>query len=418
MLHSFNGNDGANPAAGLVLSGNSLYGTTEYGSNNACGSGTIFRIFTDGSGFTNLFGFAGYAGLKAGPTCALFLSGNTLYGTTSAWGHYGYGAVFSIHTDGSAYSTIYDNFNYSATGGQLYGGVVQYGGYLFGTAYGGGIYGGGTLFRLTTTYPSTFTINYNCVDIGGPNSNLTMSGGTLYGTTGQGAIFAISVNANTKPSWITNSSGDGQAPSGGLLLFNNALYGTAASGGSGGQGVVFKVNADGTGLTNLYSFSALVANTNKDGAKPYGGLVLSGNVLYGTTSSGGRGGQGTVFGLNTDGTGFTNLYNFSALASKTNQDGASPRSTLVLSGNILYGTTYSGGVYGNGTVFALNVSPAPIPLQVTKTGSRVILSWSDPTFSLQASPTVAGNYTNIAGAGMPYTNLIPGQQMFYRLRSN
>ena len=51
-------------------------------------------------------------------------------------------------------------------------------------------------------------------------------------------------------------------------------------------------------------------NTNSDGANPYAGLILSGNTLYGTASDGGSSGNGTVFAVNTDGTGFTNLHSF------------------------------------------------------------------------------------------------------------
>ena len=52
------------------------------------------------------------------------------------------------------------------------------------------------------------------------------------------------------------------------------------------NGTVFAVNTDGTGFTNLHSFTAasgsLVSITNSDGASPYAGLILSGNTLYGT----------------------------------------------------------------------------------------------------------------------------------------
>jgi len=48
--------------------------------------------------------------------------------------------------------------------------------------------------------------------------------------------------------------------------------------------------------------------TNYDGANPLAGLILSGHTLYGTASDGGIEGFGSVFAVNTDGTGFTNLY--------------------------------------------------------------------------------------------------------------
>src|ERR1035441_3839605 len=62
---------------------------------------------------------------------------------------------------------------------------------------------------------------------------------------------------------------------------------------------------------------------------PYAGVILSGNTLYGTTSS------GTVFALSTNGTGFTVLYRFNSSGVLTNSDGASPRGRLILSGKTL-----------------------------------------------------------------------------------
>ena len=63
-------------------------------------------------------------------------------------------------------------------------------------------------------------------------------------------------------------------------MSGSTLYGTTQNGGNG-AGVIFAVNTDGTGYTNLYSFNAAGGG---DGHNPYAGLVLSGSTLYGTTS--------------------------------------------------------------------------------------------------------------------------------------
>jgi uncharacterized repeat protein (TIGR03803 family) len=160
----------------------------------------------------------------------------------------------------------------------------------------------------------------------------------------------------------TNSSGaytngDGAGPRAGLLRSGTTLYGTAYQGGPSGNGTVYSVNTDGTGFTNLHSFSEVAYFTNSDGANPYAGLVLMSNTLYGTALSGGNAGNGTIFALNVDGSGFTVLHNFTATASSlypTNSDGARPLGGLVLFGNTLYGTAQSGGASGVGTVFAIN----------------------------------------------------------------
>src|SRR2546422_10149879 len=65
---------------------------------------------------------------------------------------------------------------------------------------------------------------------------------------------------------------------------------------------------------HLHSFTAWrgPVHTNSDGANPAAELILSGNALYGTSVGGGSSGNGTVLAINTDGTGFTTLYNFTA----------------------------------------------------------------------------------------------------------
>src|ERR1019366_8175047 len=63
-------------------------------------------------------------------------------------------------------------------------------------------------------------------------------------------------------------------------------------------------------FTTLHSFTATSSGANSDGANSYAGLLLSGNTLYGTASGGGAYTFGTVFAVNTDGTGFTTLYSF------------------------------------------------------------------------------------------------------------
>src|ERR1035437_1855754 len=109
---------------------------------------------------------------------------------------------------------------------------------------------------------------------------------------------------------------DGAEPAAGLVLSGNTLYGTAQLGGGWGCGTVFKMNTAGTGFTNLHDFTVTSTNlsgvdTNSDGTYP-NGLILLGNTLYGTAGYGGSSGNGTVFAVNTNGTGFTNLNTFTA----------------------------------------------------------------------------------------------------------
>src|SRR5438477_219438 len=106
-------------------------------------------------------------------------------------------------------------------------------------------------------------------------------------------------------------------------------------------------------FTTLHGFTATSASypyTNNDGANPYGGMALSGNTLYGTAGSAGSWGKGTVFKVNTDGTGFATVHSFTGTI-----DGASPLTGLIVSGGTVYGATQGGGNWGKGALFKVNI---------------------------------------------------------------
>jgi uncharacterized repeat protein (TIGR03803 family) len=289
--------------------------------------------------FTNLYSFmtnhANSSGVNtnsdgAYPSAGLILSGNILYGTASGGGTNGNGTVFAVHTDGTGF-TILHTFTPVVSGTNSDGanpvaGLLQSGQYLYGTASAGGTNGNGTVFFVRTD--------------------------GLYFTN------LHSFTALSAPYYQGGTNSDGAIPRAGLILSGDILYGTAGNGGTNGNGTVFAVNADGTGFTVLHTFTAYSNYTNSDGANPAGGLISSGNTLYGTASGGGSGGDGTVFALNINGTNFTNLYSFTAFSSVyfNNSDGANPAGGLVLSGNTLYGTTHSGGTNDGGTVFAITTN--------------------------------------------------------------
>jgi len=434
--------DGANPHGGLVLSGNTLYGTASSGGSS--NFGTLFRLDTDGTGFTNLVNFTGSNGKN--PYAGLALAGGSLYGTTAGGGSGSFGTAFKINTDGSGY-TNFLNFTYNTAGNGVFGGLAVSSNALYGTTDGGGTGFSGTVFKANTDGTGfgpihSFASSSSNANTDGkyPDDTLVLSGNSLYGTAtsggsfGNGAIFRVNIDGTgftnlysftTNSSTFPNTNTDGRSPRAGLVVSGNTLYGTARFAGSGASGTVFKLNTDGTGFGVLHSFSAISSGTNADGAAPWGGLCLSGNTLYGTAAVGGDGGSGTVFKLNTDGTGFSVLYSFTATSgsSYTNSDGATPFDGLTLStDNKLYGTTESGGTGGSGTVFALTLAstPAPLPLNIQLIGGKAILSWNDPglSFSLQAAPAVIGLYSNVPVALSPYTNPITGSRSFFRLKGN
>jgi uncharacterized repeat protein (TIGR03803 family) len=118
---------------------------------------------------------------------------------------------------------------------------------------------------------------------------------------------------------------------------------------------VFRIAFDGTGFQVLHEFSATTADTttglleNADGATPLGGLLDGGDgYFYGTAAQGGTDGNGVLFAIPADGSTFTVLHSF------TGTDGARPVAELmVASSGKLYGVTSTGGVNSAGTATTL-----------------------------------------------------------------
>ena len=396
-LHSFTAihgpystnSDGATPEASLILSGNSLYGTTYNGGNS--GKGTVFKVNTDGSGFATLHSFAG-GGEGAQPEAGLIMSGNALYGTTTRGGISNNGTVFRINVDGSSFTNLHNFTSTSGFGTNNDGvnpraGLSLMGSALFGTASGGGRWGNGTVFRINTD-GSGFTDLHDFTSLAGgsggtpfrgtngdgayPEATLVLSGNILFGTadyggdSGSGTIFKINTDGSGFAiihgfTWLSSyykgTNSDGGNPRTGLILSGNTLYGTTYQGGSSGNGTVFSLNSNSSDFTVLHTFTMIETNGgNGDGANPQAGLVLSSNVLYGTTYRGGSSGKGALFQIQSDDLGFATLHSFSATESDLiTSDGAYP-SELILSGNTLYGTTYGGGRWNRGTVFSVTTN--------------------------------------------------------------
>jgi len=373
VLHDFSstaGNlfinsDGSDPNAGLVLSGSTLYGTTVSGGTG--GNGTLFSVSTTGSNFTVFHDFAGGNGGNS-PMSGLLVSGSTLYGTTQGafeGDSNCFGTVFKVNTDGSGYSTLY-SFTGENDGSEPNPHLALSGSTLYGTTVGNvpDETTVGTVFKVNTDGSGFATLfSFSNGDGTNPAGGVILSGHTLYGVTtyggsGSGTVFKVNTDGTgftllhsfSAPNGNGTNS-DGIFPTGALVLSGSTLYGTAEYAGSKGAGTVFSVSTSGTNFTTLYNFTG-----GSDGAAPAAGLFLSGSTLYGTTNRGGANGNGTVYSISTSGTGFTLLHTFNALASGENSDGAGPLAELTMSGSTLYGTTYSGGAYGNGTVFSVGTN--------------------------------------------------------------
>jgi hypothetical protein len=254
-------------------------------------------------------------------------SAGNLYGTTPGGGLYGWGGVFEVTPSGtgSTEKLIY-SFQGTSDGalpsaslaldasGNLYG-VAQFGG-------SNNCFGGcGTVFKLA---PAT------------------------------GGTWAFSVLHTF------NGARDGSNPTAGVMVdsagnvYGTSQYGTNTTNCGGGCGTVFKLTPTTHGEWTHYLLFAFSGKPNV-GANPALGTVImdpAGN-LYGVTRSGGSGIDGVVYKLTPQSTGFWKesiLYN-------VQQSEAYCEGTLAMdaAGN-LYDTLPGGGTYNNGSVFELTPS--------------------------------------------------------------
>jgi pimeloyl-ACP methyl ester carboxylesterase len=239
--------------------------------------------------------------------------------------------------------------------------------------------------------------------------------GTTYASNGGyywGSVFKVNTDGSSFRTLHTFTDGsDGANPQAGLVLSGSTLYGTTSKGGTtnyvydpvagrgwSGYGTLFTISTDGLNFKNLYSFT-----NGSWGETAYGGVILSGSTLYGTTDVGE---WGSVFAINTDGSEFMTLHAFAY------NDGASPTASLILSGNILYGTTEFGGSNTTwGTVFALSLAPSA-PTITTQPQSQTAEAGSNVAFSVVASGSPWPNYQwqfngqNLAGQPAASLSLI------------
>lgn len=306
---------------------------------------TFSLLYTFGNGTD---GGTPYAGLVRD-------SAGNLYGTTFAGGTGSSGTVFMVDANGK--ETVLHNFKGKADGASPSAGLVRGpGGTLYGTTIEGGASNYGTVFKLNKAGKVALLHSFDRRDGSYPDAGLLRdSARNLYGatvkggTSNLGTVFAMDSTGKQTVLYSFTGGADGKfCYTYGRLVRDPAgnFYGTTLAGGGSDQGTVFKLDTTGQ-ETVLYAFTG-----GDDGGYPYAGLVLDkkGN-LYGTTYVGGAFGQGTAFKLTTSGKEIV-LYSFTGGA-----DGGNPTAPLLRDGKgNLYGTTYYGGTFNAGVVFKLDPS--------------------------------------------------------------
>ena len=327
-LVSFDFTNGANPYNTSLVQGTdgNLYGTTLLGGAN--GGGTVFKVTPTGT-LTTLHSFAGAPTDGASPWAGLILGTNgTFYGTTILGGANNRGTVFSMTSEGV----------------------------------------------VTLLY--SFCSQTDCSDGSGPEAPLIQAtNGNFYGTTSEGGAneygtaFSITTGGTLKTVYnFCSVNGnvaclDGDAPQAALVQASNGtFYGTTPGGGASEVGTVFSLTSGGT-LTTLYNFCSQADCT--DGKNPYAGLVQATNGnFYGTTNTGGAS-YGTIFEISASGA-LTVLHSFDGTDGFNSEGG---NALFQATNGKFYGTTYSGGADGDGTIFSLAVGLGPFVRTLPTSGT-------------------------------------------------
>ena len=414
VVASFTGADGAAPYGSLFSDAvGNLFGTTASGgANNA---GTVFELAYNGSGYAAPMTLASFAGADgSGPAGSLIAdAAGDLFGTTASGGAEGDGTVFELVNGASGYGAPVTLASFTGANGSEPDGslIMDASGNLFGTTNAGGASNDGTVFEMVkgaSGYGAPVVLaSFTGANGANPSASLVAdAAGDLFGTTeagganGDGTVFELAKTASgyAAPVVLANFAGaNGANPYGSLItdVLGN-LYGTTSAGGANGDGTVFELVKDGSG----YDAPVTLASFNgANGANPYGDLIAdaSGN-LFGTTGAGGANGYGTVFEL------VKGTFSYGApvtLASFTATNGAYPYNSLITdaSGN-LFATTVQGGTANDGTVFEL--SRAPIAA-VTATASVVN---ADPGPPQAISGTVSGQTTTFEAVVKPFATTV------------
>jgi len=405
VLHSFCVEqfcpDGLDPINGLLRDGQgNLYGETVEGGTH--GHGTVFQLYRPpGKNKYKIrvlrdFCFKSGEDGCTGPEVAglgghlIIDTEGGIYGTGGLGGVNGNGLVFKLtpHNGGRrwTYRVLYDfcsvadcadgfspaSLTYAgAATGAPYDGVS----WLYGVSQYGGKNGKGVAFALepkargqwTEQVLYDFCAEVGCADGQNPAFDLLLdANGNLFGVTSDLAIHnpGVVFKLSPGPGSVWNETvlhafcsaqdcTDGQLPSGGVVMdASENLFGVTTFGGDNlscraglGCGVAYKITPDGA-----YSVVHSFGSQNPDGAEPSGRLATdAGGNLYGTASSGGARGGGTLFRLGSDG--YETIFDFCSGACGDAPVGPNDGVVLDPDGNFL--GTAGGGKVGVGAAYQL-----------------------------------------------------------------
>lgn len=351
VLHEFDAaTQGSNPRGNLVFDNASqtIYGSCSNG--GPAGFGTAFSFNLSSEEFEVMHVFTGVNSGSFPQGGLILASDGLLYGTTQFGGEASQGTIFSIDPVSGDYSTIYDLNNITADGRYPSGKLLETeSGLLMGTCSEGGSAGTGTIFSCTTSGAFTRMHSFSAASDGGfPKTGITAgSDGFYYGVTefgagnGFGSIYRISQTGVFTKLHDLNYTENGSNPVAPLIeLTDGSFAGCAVSGGGNNFGTVFNYSDE--GVAKIHDFSLPL-----EGAVPVG-LLFSGSEYYGITSLGGEYNNGVFYTADLAGN-REKLHDFQGQT-----EGQDPNGDLVENNGSFFGTAKFGGANSSGTAFAIS----------------------------------------------------------------
>lgn len=349
------------------------------------------NIAASGAGFKVIYtfpaGVKGYNGIDGTqPDSSLAVLDGDFHGTTANGGTVCAGSCTGVAYSITPLGHLRSAFSFHQTDrqGWLPSDIIAMNGKLYGTTIFGPEYECcGQVFEIRGPGKYRVLYNFTGASDGGYPYGITSSNGMLYGTTSLGGdpacncgtVFSITPSGKFRTLHDFHGGRDGATPLSSPIEANGILYGTTSAGGNRGCVSIYYAGKNDCGTVYSVTLSgeehvlhAFAGGTRgkRDGFVPWGGLLYYNGTLYGTADWGAKGtgsGFGTVFALEPSSGSLRTLYHF-----RGGEDGANPRSSLIVVNSVLYGTTAFGGggkciksLYGYagcGTIFSLNLDGA------------------------------------------------------------
>lgn len=238
-----------------------------------------------------------------------------------------------------------------------YGSVIKGASAYFGTTVRGGVFDNGTLYRFDPTSKIHAVLHeFSTVSGRYPYNSLAVTATDIYGTASSGGSgstgvlyrFRLSSGQYEVLHNFAIAADNGAFPYTSPTLLDGVLYGLAYRGGVNDLGCVYRFDLARSEFAMLRSLDVV------SGRKPFGGVTVVGEWLYGMTSDHlDPAAYGTIFRVRPDGSAFEVVHRFGG-----GSDGGYPYDSLVFDGySRLYGTTlgYYTDLADEGVLFRFDI---------------------------------------------------------------